>query len=178
MRKRLVVAVVILCISAVVAGLFLTYKIWGYGILPGTVRVQAFSQDPNPAGSVSQSAISIQLACDDKPLGSTDHEFQVTSGEHTLSFSSYSSEYETPAKQKIIVKPFETTYLSVIYAARYNYLIVDTILNDEYYQNSSAINAEIFVDGISFGFGHVGLRLNESQFGNHIVSFSNLSESI
>ena len=173
MRKILVIAIVV-CLVSISIGLALTYKIWGYGIFPGYIRVNAYTQDPTPTGSPLQNSIKADVFVDGKSLGQSGTEIQVTSGEHTISFGTYSLEYETPIEEHIIVEPFEKTYLSAYYLSLYGYLVVDTELYNEYFQNYSSIDAGIFVDGGYAGSGYLCLKLNLSDLGSHTVSFSEM----
>lgn len=172
MRKNIVAAIIVLCIVGISLGLALTFKMWGYGIFPGYIKVSAYTQDPTTTGSTSQNPVIVQVSCDGKLLGNSDTQFQVTSGERIISFATFSSDYETPSTLTVVVKPYETTYVTALYPALHGYLVVETILHDNYYQNSSNINAVILVDGQDAGSGHICWRLNSSDLGSHIISFA------
>lgn len=179
MNRRVIVGLAILCIAGLSIGLFLTYKMWGYGIFPGNIKVYAYTQDPTPTNTYPiQSAANVQIYCDGRLLGNSSIELQITSGWHTISFGAYSSEYEPPTSQSVLVKPSETTYINVNYQALYGYLVVDTKLYNEYYENTSSIQAGIMIDGDNKGTGYVALRLNFSDLGSHQVSFSNIDGCI
>lgn len=178
MKKILVIAI-ILCLSGISVVLALTYKMWGVGIFSGALKVDAYLKTPTEEGVTNDPAM-IGIWSGNKKIGDSGTEIQVTSGQYTLSFGNYSSEYQKPQEQTVFVKPFETTYVSVYYLAKFGYVKVKIEAYDAYYQNYSSASAEIFVNGESRGFSNtsqpLSVRLNATLSYN--VSFAFIDEYV
>lgn len=179
MRKILGI-VLILCVAVVSLALFLTYKMWGTGIFPGTLEVSAYLKTPSAEGSVASDTITMTIRSAGQKIGDSGTKIQLTSGRYTLSFEDYSAEYQTPEEQTVQVRPYETTYLSIAYKAKFGYLIIDTNAHNSYYQNYSSMTAEVFLDNESKGFTNVtnysarlSLKVDASE-SSHVISFSNI----
>ena len=176
MRKKVFAIVLILCVSGISVTLALTYKMWGAGFLPGTLKVSAYLKTPIVKGgsvSVETTSVTIGVKSNNQKIGESGTEIQLISGHYTLSFEDYSAEYETPQEQTVFVKPYETTHITIGYLAKFGYVVVYTEAHNAYYQNSSSIDAEVFIDGESKGFGTVIVRLNSSET-PYVVSFSDI----
>lgn len=180
MRKKILAIAIVVCLGGLSVALALTYKMWGVGIFPGTLRVDAYLKTPTAEGSVSTESAVVGIWSSNDKIGESGTEIQLTSGQRLLSFGDCSAEYQNPQEQVVFVKPFETTYVSVYYLATFGYLLVHTFAHDEYYQNTSKINAEVLLDGESKGYGNASLygsrlsiRLNASIF-SHVISFSSI----
>lgn len=178
MRRKVLAAIIILCLASILGGLSLTHKFWGVGIFPGYVMVHAYAKYPTPEGKIMSDLITVEIFHGDKLIGYSNSEIQLTSGVYILKFGSYTTEYEIPSDEQISVMPFETTHITINYLALYGYLIVDTKLYDAYNENTSSVNAEIFVDGQSEGFQAISKRFNASELGSYNVSFAELEGCI
>lgn len=178
--RRIFAVAIILCVSIAAIALALTYKMWGVGILSGSLRVDASLRTPKADGSVASDATTIGVWSGGRKIGESGTEIQLTSGQYTISFENYSAEYQTPQQQTVFVKPYEKTYLSIEYLARFGYLRIYARAYDAYGENYSNVNAEIFVDGKSTGFADtsqygtpISIKLDASE-SVHTVSFSNI----